>query len=110
MLGCIADLDLFYILPGFGGFEDLVKRPLCVGIQIITDQNDFLTIGVSVVYYVGNLLNPVDFRSPGSGVRRSPASFWFSEEKNAGGSSSFIFVVKPLWMVSCRSNGLILVP
>ena len=60
MLRGVAELNASYQLPCPLRLKGLVERALGVRVQVVSDNDDFVTVGISAFEQAGHLDSPID--------------------------------------------------
>ena len=102
VLGRMDPGDLSHELPSLFGRERFIEGPFRVRIQVIGNQRDLRTLGISRVEQMSDFESPIDLRStrtrrglPESGQR-------FGKHEDARRSLAFVFVIDSLGMILSR--------
>ena len=96
MLRCVTEVDPLNVGPRLLGRKCRVERSLGVRVEVIADQGDLCTVGVTRVQQVGHLDRPVDLGALLAGGRLAKAAQRFREQENARGALALVFVIDTL--------------
>src|SRR5262245_32650443 len=104
MLGGVTKLHTSDEFTRRRWLKSFVEGPFCMGVQIITDDNDLRCRPIARPQEVSHLVGPVHLRTPGAHRDVPPAYQRFAEYKNARGARPLVFIVHATRMLGRPSD------
>lgn len=106
VFGRKTKVDAANVLARAFRFEGFIERADGVGVQVVADQRDPITIRAPSVQQTSDFLSPVEFRSVFPYGCLTPAGEWFAKHENRSRAVALVFVVDTLGMIFARRDWL----
>ena len=97
MFGGMVDFEAREEFSGFIWRESRVEGSGFVGVEVVAHEDDFFGFGIAGGEQVFDLVRPIDHSAMFLGGDGAFSGQRFAEHKDAGGATSFVFMVVTHW-------------